>query len=75
MHGTCLTRVSDLKNKAFVDKGKKLGAPVEVYWAEGAKHGFFNRSPWLEKTTERVDQFLQKIGYLESGAPVPLPKK
>jgi len=28
------------QNKAFVDKGKKLGAPVEVYLAEGVKHGF-----------------------------------
>ncbi len=62
------------QNREFVDKGKKLGAPVEVFWAPEAKHGFFNRSPWLESTTKRVDEFFQSLDYVSSESKVPLPK-
>jgi len=61
--------------KAFVEKGKALGAPVEVFWAEGQGHAFFNREPWLEKTTQRADAFLVSIEYLkESPKSVPSEK-
>jgi len=50
--------------RAFVEKGKAMGAPVEGWYAEGQTHGFFNKSPWMEKTTEEVDAFLCRIGYL-----------
>lgn len=63
------------QNHAMVEKGKQLGAPIEVFWAEGQRHGFFNRSPWLEKTTERADQFLQSRGYLGGKPVVALPHK
>jgi len=60
--------------REFVEKGLHLGAPVEVFWAPDAKHGFFNRPPWLEPTTKRVDDFFQAIGYLSADPKVPLPK-
>ncbi len=61
--------------REFVRKSKSLGAPVEAYYVEGQPHGFFNRSPWLEKTTEQVDQFLCRIGYLSEEPKVPLPTR
>ncbi|MCX7014486.1 MAG: alpha/beta hydrolase [Candidatus Sumerlaeota bacterium] len=59
----------------FVDKEKELGAHVETMYVEGQPHGFFNYSPWLEKTTERADKFLQSIGYLGKEPKVELPTK
>ena len=47
-------------------KSRELGHPAEIYLAEGQKHGFFNRSPWTEKTLKRVDEFLVQEGYLTS---------
>jgi acetyl esterase/lipase len=48
----------------FVTKGKELGARVEREVYDGQPHAFFNRSPWLEKTALRADDFLRSIGYL-----------
>ena len=59
--------------REFVRQSKSLGAPVEAYYADGQPHGFFNRAPWLEKTTAQVDQFLTRIGYLSEEPKVPLP--
>jgi acetyl esterase len=61
------------QTKEFVEKSKALGVPVEVYYAEGQPHSFFNKDPWLAKTTERVDQFLCEVGYLDKEPKVPLP--
>ena len=49
----------------FMKKSKELGHRAELFTAEGQPHGFFNRSPWLEKTTDRMDKFLVSLGYLE----------
>lgn len=49
----------------FVKRSKELGHRAELFTAEGQPHGFFNRSPWQEKTTQRMDEFLVAIGYLE----------
>lgn len=48
----------------FMKRAKELGLHAELYTAEGQNHAFFNRQPWLGKTTERADQFLVSIGYL-----------
>jgi acetyl esterase/lipase len=45
-------------------KAEKLGVRAENYIAEGQGHGFFNRSPWLERTMIAVDKFLASLGYL-----------
>ena len=63
------------QTKEFVEKSKALGVPVEVYYAEGQPHSFFNKDPWLAKTTERVDQFLCAVGYLDKEPKVPLPSR
>ncbi len=51
----------------FLRKAKELGHRTELVTAEGQGHGFFNRPPWLEKTTQRMDEFLVSIGYLSVG--------
>ena len=61
--------------REFVRQSKALGAPVQTFYAQGQPHGFFNKSPWLEKTTEAADEFLQAIGYLSKGPQVPLPTR
>ena len=59
----------------FMKKSKELGHRAELFTAEGQPHGFFNRPPWLEKTTQRMDEFLVSLGYLQptgNGAALPL---
>lgn len=59
--------------RAFVEKAKSIGAPVGAWYAEDQPHGFFNKPPWLEKTTAEADAFLCRIGYLKLEPKVPLP--
>jgi acetyl esterase/lipase len=59
--------------RQFVAKGESMGAPVEAWYAEEQTHGFFNKPPWLAKTTAEADAFLCRIGYLEKEPKVPLP--
>ena len=49
-------------------RSKELGHQAEMFTAEGQPHGFFNRPPWLEKTTQRMDEFLVSIGYVQPTA-------
>jgi acetyl esterase/lipase len=49
----------------FLAKAKQLGHRAEMFTAAGQPHGFFNHSPWLEKTIQRIDEFLVALGYLE----------
>ncbi len=53
----------------FMKKSKELGHRAELFTAEGQSHGFFNRPPWQDKTTQRMDEFLVSIGYLAANAP------
>lgn len=59
--------------RAFVEKAKSMGAPIEAWYAEDQPHGFFNKPPWLEKTTAEANAFLCRIGYLSKEPKVPLP--
>jgi acetyl esterase/lipase len=58
----------------YVTRAKDLSAVAELYTAEGQPHGFFNKSPWQERTLFRVDEFLASIGYLQ-GKPTFEPPK
>lgn len=57
----------------YVKTAKDLGLAAELYTAEGQPHGFFNRSPWTERTTMLADRFLAKHGYLK-GEPTVKPE-
>jgi acetyl esterase len=63
--------------KIFGDQyGKKaeaLGVRADKYLAEGQGHGFFNRSPWTEKTLIAVDKFLTSLGYLKGEPAIEVP--
>ena len=61
--------------REFVEKSKSVGAPVEACYVEGQPHAFFNKSPWLEKTTREADEFLCRIGYLRQEPRVLLPSR
>lgn len=52
-------------NRAFAEKWKAAGAPLDLFIGEGAGHGFSTASPWVAKATaRRTDAFLRKLGYL-----------
>lgn len=55
--------------KEFIEKAAALGFPAEMFMAPGQPHGFFNRSPWRERTIDLTDRFLARHGYVE-GVPV-----
>ncbi|MDG3007500.1 alpha/beta hydrolase [Paludisphaera mucosa] len=48
----------------YVARARAAGARAELFTAEGAGHGFFNRPPWKVRTTDRMDEFLTSLGYL-----------
>jgi len=59
----------------FVARARQRGLPVELFVGQDAPHGFFKFSPWLEKTTLRVDEALRSLGYLEEEPRVEPPSK
>ena len=53
------------QGEEFMKKSKELGHRAELFTAEGQPHAFFHRSPWFERTTQRMDEFLVSVGYLQ----------
>jgi acetyl esterase/lipase len=62
------------QGKAFVAKGRELGNRVEMFTADQQPHGFFNRSPWQERTLREAEQFLVSIGYLKGESTLKVPE-
>jgi len=58
--------------KEYLKKAKQIGLNAELWLADKQKHGFFNRSPWKERTLFLTDRFLIKHGFL-SGKPTVKP--
>lgn len=54
------------QGEEFVKRSKELEHRTEIFLADGVAHGFFNRVPWLDKTTQRADEFLVSLGYLQA---------
>jgi acetyl esterase/lipase len=54
------------EGRAFVEKSREIGIASELHVADGEKHGFFNRSPWRESTTDLMHGFLQHHGYVSA---------
>ncbi len=59
---------------AYWAKARRLGVRADAYIAEGQAHGFFNRSPWKERTMIRMDEFLGSLGYLEGNPTIEVPE-
>jgi len=53
------------QGEEFVAKSKEVGHKADIFLADGVGHGFFNRSPWQERTLLRADEFLGSLGYLK----------
>lgn len=53
------------QGEEFMRRSKELGHRAEMFTADKQPHGFFNKSPWREKTLQRADEFLISLGYLE----------
>jgi acetyl esterase len=49
----------------YWEKAEELGIRADQFIAEGEKHAFFNKSPWLERTIEAAEKFLISLGYIE----------
>ncbi len=66
------------KLKGFGDeywkKAKTLSVRADEYIAEGQGHGFFNRSPWLERTMIAADKFLASLGLLKGPPTIEQPQ-
>ncbi len=68
----------DLLNpaRAFVKAMTAAGNRVELYTAEGQKHGFFNDregTPWHASCLHQTDLFLASLGYLKGTPTVQTP--
>jgi len=59
--------------KPLPARAAKLKLDLTVWLAPGQKHGFFNRPPWLQRTTYLTDEFLVRCGYLTGKPTVKLP--
>ena len=54
------------QGKEYLRRSGEVGSRTELFTADGQGHGFFNRAPWLGRTTARMDEFLTSLGYLAS---------
>jgi acetyl esterase/lipase len=61
------------QGEEFVEKSKEVGHKADLFLAEGVGHGFFNKSPWKEKTLLRADEFLESLGYLKGKPTIKAP--
>ena len=59
----------------LVARGRQVGMPIEAFVGDNGVHGFFKFSPWLEKTTQCMEQRLHAIGYMEGRSDAELPHK
>jgi acetyl esterase/lipase len=57
----------------FMAKSKEVGHRADIFLADGVGHGFANRSPWMEKTLIRADEFLESLGYLKGRPTIKVP--
>ncbi len=57
LHGTDDKTVPYRQALDMVNKLKEARVKAELFTAEGAPHGFFNRSPWFEKTVAAMEEF------------------
>ena len=61
--------------QAYLDKSAEAGNRAELYLAQGMKHGFFNKSPWMESTLRQADVFLASLGYVQGNPTIEINAK
>lgn len=58
----------------YVRKARALGLRAEMWTAADQPHGFFNRAPWTQVTTRKMEEFLTSLGYLAGDSTLKLPE-
>lgn len=57
LHGTADTTVPYQQSADMQAALRKAGVKAEMFTAEGAAHGFFNRPPWFGPALKRMEEF------------------
>ena len=60
LHGDADSTVPIKQSKDMMARLKNAGVSAELFTAEGAAHGFFNRPPWFEPTLKAMEGFFVK---------------
>jgi acetyl esterase/lipase len=60
LHGTADTLVPYQQSVDMMEKLKAAGVHAEIFTGEGGKHGFFNKPPFYEPATKRMEEFFAK---------------
>lgn len=60
LHGTEDTTVPYQQSVDMMNALKAAGVQAELFTAEGAGHGFFNRPPWFEPALKRMEEFFTR---------------
>jgi len=61
------------QGEELLAKSKEVGHKADIFLADGVGHGFFNKSPWKEKTLLRADEFLESLAYLKGKPTIQVP--
>ena len=64
-HGSKDALVPIATSLAFRDEMKKEGRDCVVMVAEGRPHAFHYNDPWFTKSMQSIEDFLQKLGWLD----------
>ncbi|MBI3972590.1 MAG: prolyl oligopeptidase family serine peptidase [Chloroflexi bacterium] len=58
LHGDADVTVPHAQSVSYHHRLRELGVRSELYTEPGAVHGYFNRSPYFERTVPVMEQFL-----------------
>jgi acetyl esterase len=58
----------------YIKKARELGLRAEMWTAADMPHGFFNKTPWIQVTAKKMDEFLISLGYLGGDPTIKLPE-
>jgi acetyl esterase/lipase len=61
LHGTADTTVPYQQSVDMMKRLQAAGTHAEIFTAEGAGHGFFNRPPFYEPTLKRMEEFFSRF--------------
>jgi acetyl esterase len=64
LHGEADTTVPIADARAYAARVTELGGRCEVVGYPDQPHAFFNKSPYIERTYERMEAFLAELGWI-----------
>jgi acetyl esterase/lipase len=60
LHGEADETIPIAQSRAFASRLQQFGVAARVYAEPGAAHGFFNRTPYYQRTLPEMERFLLK---------------